>query len=321
MLKSKKTLVAGVLIAFLALPFLGPFFYTKPPAKIPLKPYPLLLVDKIILEQESRHQVKQGTEKRIFWHNPKSQERTQYAFVYLHGFSASRQEASPLFENLAGHFSANIFLTRLFAHGLKHNFDFKKLEAEDLYQDALTSLRVGTSIGRKTIIGCTSTGCALALYLAHQYPENIRALIMLSPNYRPRPAASVLAAGPLGPILLQLTLGNEYKFQAKNPEQEYYWTTQYSSRAIHAMMDVVQYARYLDLSQIKIPVLTLYSPKDQVVSIDLIRKKTAEFKNPKNQLVSFNSSHHVLAGDILGSEHTQDLLKIIKSWLELVLNI
>ncbi|MEL6547911.1 MAG: alpha/beta hydrolase, partial [Myxococcota bacterium] len=52
-----------------------------------------------------------GAEKRILFHNGK--QRTKTVLVYLHGFSASRQEIAPFVETLSQRLGANAFETRL----------------------------------------------------------------------------------------------------------------------------------------------------------------------------------------------------------------
>ena len=56
-----------------------------------------------------------GTEKRIRW--SAGREPTDYAIVYLHGFSATRQELAPMLDRLADALGANLFETRLAGHG------------------------------------------------------------------------------------------------------------------------------------------------------------------------------------------------------------
>ena len=48
-----------------------------------------------------------GTEKRIHWQVPG--ERTDYVVIYLHGFSATRQEMAPVAERIADQLGANLF--------------------------------------------------------------------------------------------------------------------------------------------------------------------------------------------------------------------
>jgi hypothetical protein len=51
-----------------------------------------------------------GTEKTIVWASA-SKSRTPLSIVYLHGFSASRQECAPLPQLLARSLGANLYLT------------------------------------------------------------------------------------------------------------------------------------------------------------------------------------------------------------------
>ena len=50
---------------------------------------------------QSREAVVPGAEKRIRWFQGKENSRTEFAVVYLHGFSATRQELAPVPELLA----------------------------------------------------------------------------------------------------------------------------------------------------------------------------------------------------------------------------
>ncbi|MGB5576356.1 MAG: hypothetical protein WBM88_03025, partial [Woeseiaceae bacterium] len=52
-----------------------------------------------------------GTEKRITWFGEHRQ--TPYSVLYLHGFSATRQETAPLAEIVANRLGANLYETRL----------------------------------------------------------------------------------------------------------------------------------------------------------------------------------------------------------------
>ena len=57
-----------------------------------------------------------GTEKAINWAATPG-ERTELAVIYIHGFSASRREISPVPEAIAAALEANYFGTRLAGHG------------------------------------------------------------------------------------------------------------------------------------------------------------------------------------------------------------
>ena len=57
-----------------------------------------------------------GAQKEVLWADA-SREKTPISIVYLHGYSASRVEISPVAERVARHLGANLFLTRLAGHG------------------------------------------------------------------------------------------------------------------------------------------------------------------------------------------------------------
>ena len=60
---------------------------------------------------------KPNNESKVVFHDsiPK---KTPYSILYLHGFSASTEEGNPVHINIANALGANIYLPRLFGHGL-----------------------------------------------------------------------------------------------------------------------------------------------------------------------------------------------------------
>jgi pimeloyl-ACP methyl ester carboxylesterase len=129
-----------------------------------------------------------GTEKTLIWADPESRERTELALVYLHGFSASRQELSPLTERLASELGANAFFTRLAGHGRENVDAMSEVTAGDWYRDALEALAVGHAIGEHVVVG-SSTGATLATVLAETHPDDVHAIVAVSANYGPPRAA------------------------------------------------------------------------------------------------------------------------------------
>ncbi|MCM2281329.1 MAG: hypothetical protein NDI61_05715, partial [Bdellovibrionaceae bacterium] len=94
----------------------GPLFPLQP--RLTVVDLPLDL-DVFLVESERRvGRVKVEQEKRVFWADPATRAKTPLALVYIHGFSASRGEISPVPEDLARELGANLFMTRLTAHGL-----------------------------------------------------------------------------------------------------------------------------------------------------------------------------------------------------------
>src|SRR5687768_352083 len=69
-------------------------------------------LEKYIANRESKHVVKPNNEARIVWHDS-ARQKTPYAVVYLHGFSASQIEGDPIHQKFAQAFGCNLYLHRL----------------------------------------------------------------------------------------------------------------------------------------------------------------------------------------------------------------
>src|SRR3990167_6477878 len=109
-------------------------------------------------------------EKTIVWADPHRRRRTPYALVYIHGFSASRQETAPLADTVAAELGANLFYTRLAGHGVDDVDAFASVTADDWKNDAREALAIGALLGEKVILVGNSTGATLALLAALERP-------------------------------------------------------------------------------------------------------------------------------------------------------
>ena len=268
--------------------------------------------------------IRPGTEKHIVWADPETKNSTEYSIVYLHGFSASRQEIAPLCDILASKLSANLFYSRLTGHGRTESA-MNKATVNALLNDAVESLLIGKKIGHKVIVIGTSTGATLATWLAAQKDNNdIAALILLSPNYGLKRQESELLLYPWGKSLLNIIEGDEYSFTPVNDLQKQYWTTRYPSEALLNMMGIIEVTRNANLQDIKIPTLTFYSDKDNIVSVEKIKTQFRRLSSSNKRLVAINNSsdpqQHILAGDILSPSTTNDLVTVIDEFLSPIVN-
>ena len=88
-------LIAGFIILFLA----GP----RVPAETTI--HPVNLPDDLegyLKASEARFtDIVPNTEKTIIWANPAQKQKTPVSIIYLHGFSATRQETAPLSDMVA----------------------------------------------------------------------------------------------------------------------------------------------------------------------------------------------------------------------------
>ncbi len=277
-------------------------------------------LDYYLSEQEKKFpDIKANTEKIIIWHNPLDRTKTRLAMVYLHGYSASRQEISPVTETLAKIFSANLFLTRLTGHG-RASDAMQEVSLNALLKDAKEALDIGTYLGEKVIlIGC-STGATLATWLASQYPEQVHAIILLSPNFGLKQKKTELLLWPWPQIFVRLLQGKNYEFESSNEQQARYWTTRYPSEALIPMMKLVKLIRQKSLKKIRHPTLVLYCPDDQVVNVSMIKENLSRFGSRQITIDTIepveNRNRHVLCGDILSPASNNEVITKIEEFLK-----
>ena len=266
-----------------------------------------------IADRESAVDAKQSitpnTEKRVRWYNSDKNSKTRHSIVYLHGFSATRQEIAPVAEIIADALGANLFETRLAGHGHSDNA-LTNVRAEDWLDDAAEALVIGAAIGEKLIVIGTSTGATLAMAMTdHPDFKNVETIVQISPNYAPKDSYAEFLIWPGGPQIANLVIGDSYSWTPKDELQGKYWATRYPVDAIIEMMRLVNYARGklpLSLSQ---SVLTIYSPVDEVVDANWTVTALAQIESPKSQVIeiagSIEGGNHVLAGDILAPQNNK----------------
>jgi alpha-beta hydrolase superfamily lysophospholipase len=279
-------------------------------------------LERYLREREAQHAgVKPGLAKTILWNDAGTREgvhrTTPLALVYLHGFSASRRDISPVVETLARRLGANAFLTRLAAHGLATPGEFATVTAQDWLNDAREALAIGERIGDRVILIGISTGALLATMAALEGDASrIAALILLSPNFGLADWRGKFVSGPLGPWLARLLIGADHSFRPDSTGHAEFWTTRYPSRAIVAMMDLVNHAQSLHFGNLEIPTLIIYTDNDTVVDTKAIRDRFDAIGAPRKLIIDLpEASRHELTGDALAPETVQPVLVQITRFL------
>jgi len=256
-----------------------------------------------------------GTEKRIRWFEGRHSSKTLYSIVYIHGFSATRQEIAPVAELVADALGANLFETRLTGHGLQAN-PLADVRAEDWLDDAAEALAIGSELGQNIIVMGTSTGATLALAMIH-HPTfaQVSHLVLISPNFATRDSSAEVLTWPGGPQLAYMVSGDTRSWTPNNKLQAQYWATSYPMDALVEMMRLVKFVRTLLPMDITQPLLVLYSPHDSVVDTQWISSAFEQIHAPRQQLVPFTESgdpsNHVIAGDILSPRNNQPVVDAI----------
>jgi len=192
--------------------------------------------------------------------------RTPYAVVYLHGFSATRQETAPLSEAVAQALGANLYETRLTGHGLPGD-SLRRVSARDWLDDAVEALAIGRTLGDSVIVIGTSTGGTLGAWLATM-PASARtglhALVLISPNFGPVDRAASVLTLPWASAVLPLFIP-EREWTPRSDEQRRFWTVKYPSAPLFPMQALVEHTRSRELAGYTTPTLTFYNAADNVV--------------------------------------------------------
>lgn len=244
--------------------FLGPA--PEPPKysnDIPVIPETADGLEKYIRESESRHRIKPGNEAQIVW-NDSSRSQTDYAIVYLHGFSASHKEGDPVHRDFAKRYGCNLFLSRIADHGIDTTESLLYFTAERAWESAREALAIGNRIGRKVILMSTSTGGTLALKLAATYPDRVYALINLSPNIAINDPAAFILNDPWGLQIARLVMGGKYRETESDEETSKYWNSKYRLEALVQLEELVESTMTPETFRaVSQPSLTLYYYKNE----------------------------------------------------------
>lgn len=257
-------------------------------------------LDRQLEESESRYSdIVNGTRKMVTWYAEPGQ-RTAISIVYLHGFSATHKELSPMTEQLAEKLQANVFYSRLTGHG-RSDDAMAEATQDDWKKDAREAYEIGSLIGDQVILIGTSTGATLATWLSAQtFTEQLLANILISPNFAIKSGGGWILKNSLGMWLVKQLNGNYRGFQPLNDFHARYWTERYPLEALVPMLELVDDVDELDKSTIVTPQLIVYSPDDHVIDTEKVLDTAQEFTGATVTIVPFTSStdpaQHVLVG-------------------------
>lgn len=299
-------LAAVLTIVYLVGPHPQTPIYNK---RLPVAPA-LDQLNEFIAKHEAKYKVKPGNEAEIVWADSAHQQ-TEYAIVYLHGFSASKKEGDPAYYYLAKALHANLYLSRLADHGLDTVAPMQYFTADKLWESGKLAYAIGKKLGKKVILMGTSTGGSLALQLAATYPE-VNSLVLLSPNIAINDSKAWMLNNPWGlQIARKVIGGNERKVDGKKLDYQKYWYTHYRLESTVALQELLETAMVPELfAKVKQPVLLLYyykseTEQDPVVRVDAMLKMFEELGTPANQKQKVaipNAGNHVIGSSITSKD-------------------
>jgi pimeloyl-ACP methyl ester carboxylesterase len=322
---------------FLLLVILGIAYLSGPNPKDPvygrsLPGFPAAgrVLDSVIRAEEARHPVKPENEARILWFDDSLKQVTEYAVVYLHGFSASQEEGDPVHTDFARRYGCNLYLARLSGHGLDSPEALINLTADSYWESAKAALAVGKQLGKKVILMGTSTGGTQALQLAAAYPEDVSALVLLSPNIEINDPNAFLLNNPWGLQLARIINKRDY-IQASDQRDIYrkHWYGTYRLEGAVALQEMIETTMTPETFQaVRQPLLLLYYYRDEqhqdpVVRVSAMRAMFEQLSTPdslKKQVAIPGAGDHVI-GSYIKSKDLASVQREIHQYAEQVLRL
>lgn len=287
-------------------------------------------LENFVAANEAAHKLRPDNEARIIWANDSVKQKTDYAIVYLHGFSASQKEGDPVHRNIAKQFGCNLYLARLAEHGIDTTEQLINLTADEYWESATQALAIGKQLGNKVILMGTSTGGTQALQLAAAYPNDVAALILYSPNIAINDANAWILNNPWGLQIARLVRGSNYNIPEDNrPIYKQYWNKPYRLEATVALEEMLETTMSTTtFNKIKQPTLLLYFYKDEqhqdpVVKVSAMKKMFTELATPdsiKKAVALPNTGDHVIASP-LKSKDVESVQKETAIFLQQVLHL
>ena len=302
--------------------FLGP----QPPTPkysnvIPAIPSNATQLEKYIADNEARHQLKPDNEARVLWFNDSTKEKTEYAVVYLHGFSASQKEGDPVHYDFAKKFGCNLYLARLAEHGIDTTDALANYTAEKSWRSAVEAYTIGKQLGKKIILISTSTGSTLALKLCAEFPD-IAANIMMSPNIAINDRNAWMLNNHWGLQIANLIEGKHRTSDDTTALAAQYWNRSYSTGSLVQLEELLESTmKESTFKKVTQPTLMLYYFKDKdhqdpVLKVSAMKRMFVQLGTPeslKRQVAIPNAENHVL-GSPIKSKDVESVKKEIEKF-------
>ena len=278
-------------------------------------------LDAWLAEREhAAAELREGAGKGIVWVDTDAKAGTELSLVYLHGFSADRNEMEPVISQLGKELGANVYFTRLSGHG-RDGYAMAEATVEDWLVDVAEAFAVGKRIGKNVVVIGSSTGGTLATWIATRTEVDgyLAAIVLVSPNFHPKDRKSRIFLQPWGESLARLLVGSERCWEPMNQEQARHWTFCYPVEAITPMMALVERVRTMDVSSISVPTLVIYSKDDAVVDArETVRRLSAmagTYVSTADVPASTDPERHVLAGDIVSPASNNQVRHLMADFL------
>lgn len=321
----------GIAVFFLAL---GALYLVGPRVETPVFsdaiPYVPASLDSlpswINQKEQALGNVRWDNESKIFFYDSIPQ-KTAYSVVYLHGFTASGKEGDPVHQMIAHALGANLYVPRLYAHGLEEDEPMLHFNNEAYWESGKEALAIAKRLGDKVIILGTSHGGALGLSLADD--PLVAALALFGPNIKVYDPKAVLVSKPWGLQISRLVKGGKYHYmETNNEEKKKYWTTKARLEAVTHMQKFLDIKmRKSTFKRLQLPVFLGYyykndSLQDKVVSVPAMLKMFDQLGTAdslKHEVAFTDIKDHVLTSSLSTAAYEAVAMEAIQ-FLKSVLN-
>ena len=303
----KKTLISVLIPAILIIFYIsGPRYHTPQlDRSLPVIKISGDSLKKYVTGEESRvPDLKGDNEARIIWAHDSLKDKTPYSVVYLHGFSASQGEGIPVHTDFARRYGCNLYLSRLYGHGIHSSHALEDMTPDSLLNSAKKAIAIGKQVGEKVILMSTSTGGTLSLYLAGGDPD-IAGLILYSPNIKINNPFVFLVTGPWGLQIGRMVAGSDnLVYPAKSREDSLYWDKSYRVEAVVYLQSLLEQTMQKKVfSSVTQPVFLGYYYKDKdhqdrTCRVDAMLDMFGRLGTPENEKVALafpEAGDHVIA--------------------------
>lgn len=316
-----------LLVILIIIYFLGP----QPPTprykkELPAIPSDASQLEKYIADNEAKHKLKPDNEARILWFNNSAKEKTEYAVVYLHGFSASQEEGDPVHVEFAKKFGCNLYLARLAEHGIDTINPLANYTAEKSWRSAVEAYAIGKQLGQKVILMSTSTGSTLAIKLCAEFPE-IAANIMMSPNIAINDPNAWMLNNHWGLQIAEIVEGKHRISDDTTELSAQYWNHRYSTSSLVQLEELLESTmKESTFKKVTQPTLMLYYFKDKdhqdpVLKVSAMKRMFTQLATPdslKRQIAIPNAENHVLGSPIKSKDVESVKNEVVKFAVEIL---
>ncbi len=271
--------------------------------------------------EAARETIRPGLEGRVILQE-KTPQRTPWAIVYLHGFSASPREVYPLVETLAEAMGAHAYLPRLSGHGLDPDGLGEEASLQAWMDDTMEALAIARVLGERVVLIGYSNGANLALLSAVHAVSDAQpdALVLMAPNFLPADPAARLLTWPWARVWVPMRVGRERLREALHEAHAKGWSMRYATQALFPMMASVEAVRRSPLESLQVPTKFIYASTDRVVDVAAIEQGFERIGSQRRDRLTLEEvedpSGHIIAGDAFSPTTTLKLVEAIHVFVD-----